>query len=500
MLHSVRKALGVITAILVSAAGWCQTVQTFDIAFDVSRHGLAHTLIFKVEAMGGPRLDQVLAFGEFNPPEPDGLAHDGRRQARIVFNRPVKLRDIQRLRFSVRGDRPGQDVTTSFDFPSFDVINRTDSNAVVYSFRMPAGQVVTIDRDHPTWETPMWERTYDPAGTKQVLRSLKIKVNTGGDDLRHDSSCGALVVMQDGRTFRINFGRSTGLGSNSTAEFTIPVGSAAIDSVARIQVFKSIFYSFTRFEYRHLAPLQKFTNADDWDLAGFTLTGATSDGEVISKRIPELEGRYTEAMRSWSSGRRITPLPLPGRQSFFDARTVVELLLDDNTFEVANSADLPELNVSGYVIGQRTEFPLIRRVEASTPFFAAHPPAMWFGDTIYMHNNEYGGAHKNSAMRAEGRFWRILPHEPLQALKVNIAKPPQADGTFGGPYHGRRTVTVKAVYIGFYDGEPLTGDFWPWQGVKTLAVTVLDPPVTLSARRPEVLVDAIHNLPPNPGR
>lgn len=478
----------VLVALLIAAMGFGQTTNRISVLFTTGDRGLAHTLILRMELMGGDRGDRVLASGEFNPPEPAGLASRTTGYAVFELDREVNLRMVRNARFTVRGDRPGQDITTTWDVKGFRI---TYGDRRTSYFDYPTLNNISLSAERPSWTTPGWV-TYDGTGMDTRLRTLRLVVKTGGDDLRRDSAAGAVVILKSGQTLRFDFGLSRGIAGNTVRQYEIPaIWGATMNNVVRIYIFKSAYNGWTNFNYARLGVLERPLNGDTWEVAYARLEGELVDGERVVKDLPSLSGSYTTEMRSFLSTRPIAPTVSLGSPSSAIVR--LGIVFDDTTLPTRNEQHPAEVHAHVRLRGSSEWIPFAVRTQAET-LYLNNGPAVWRGSSANFAGNDMGGSNRNCFMYADNLIWRDRGFREITAIKLSLHNGPQSpDPTFGN-YTGRFQVHIRGVLLGLHSMALGRDDSWTWGRHLTLH-SDFSRVVTLNRGHTEEVYEVRHAFP-----
>lgn len=473
-----RRSFAVLVGLLIFVAcSWGQTISNMRLTFEVGDQGLAHTLILRLEIIGGTSGREVLATSDFNPPEPDGLAHGGPRLAAFTLDREVSIRMIKQIKLTVRGDRPGQDITTGFRFSNLTYVFER-SGRVEWPHRIASP--VLMNRSNPSWTSPVWN-SYDPRGLAQGLNSLSLRVVTGGDDLRNDSSAGAYIMFRSGRVVRIDIGRSGGIAGRTERNFTIPVSrDESFGDITQVHLFKSIFVPLHHFEFRTLSLMQKPTNADKWDVDRVELIGEASNVGRLTQVMPSLAGTYGSDVKRWQSSNQVI-MHFSSRSGFPMSRLIV--LLDDEKHSYDNSPDNIEVHAFVRLRGSREFVAYNRRANESQRYILNTPESFWKGWDFYMNGREYGGSHQNCVIYAD----KSLPgglDNPIEEIRLSIYNGPKIGpgGWVYQSYRGPKQIKVRGVILAAT--TPVRDSaFHLLQGFKVLGLELTRPAVLSQSSR-----------------
>jgi hypothetical protein len=472
---------------IAASLGCAQIFRDATFIAETGTRALSDTLKVRIVLQGGDTGNVVLGYADFDPPEPNGFPADRQSSIRVRFSRDINLRLVRRAMISIRADRAGGGITTGWDLKRIQL--GPAGSRPFYDSGPITG--LTLRASVPNYVTSNWP-TYDPTGMNTPLRTLNLTVTTAGDDLRKDSAAGAVIVLSNGMTTRIDIGRGRGIPGRDTRSFPIVIpGGTMVNSVVRVYMFKSIYNGWTKFDYAHLTGFQKPTNADTWTVRAARLEGTLVDGSAVVKNLPTLSGDYTADLKSFVNNVTITPMPLAANWNYSNLR--LGIIFDDTTLPFLNSESPAEVQAHVRYRGTSEWVPFAVRTSAST-LYLNNGPAIWQGDGGKFKGYELGGSTKNCFMYADNPLWRGRPVQAIEAIKLSLHNGATSGDDSFGNYTGTKRVTVRGVVLGLVNARAVRDAAWSWSGMLTLGAD-LTRNTTLSQANPEVVYEVRHGIP-----
>lgn len=441
-LRLILRAILVAGLVGIFSIGLSENVNSVTLDFTHGERGCPPSYRITVELLGGPTGTAILGSGVIDPPEPNGFRANDFNRSRIRITPQVNSRLIKNIRLRVSGDGPGVPIREGWDVRRMRLTNET-TRTILWGTDTP----VSFTWDSLTWTSPDWP-TYDLNGEDTLSGDWKLLIVTGSDDLRDDSTAGAVLFFRDGTTCRVDIGRGAGLQSRNSSALPIPLGNRKqrLSDLMKVVLFKSCYKEFTQFAYKFRNYGQRSLNADDWDVDEIGVRVNLADRDNISKEFRAMRGKITEGTISQTMSNAYEPIPYARSVTGVKARLTVFL------WGPYKGDDRPEIHALIRRRGESGFERVIYRKSVDQLYISAiwiDRDSMWkasLGEVDDVRNSPTS----EGSQQLTGSFlpWSAEKMQPIEEVQLGLYQKGRGGGAIYEPYNGNATVMVKGIWLG----------------------------------------------------
>ncbi len=395
-----------------------------------------------VEFLGGPSGTAVLGTGVMDPPEPNGYKANDFNRVRINVTPQINSRMIKNVRLRVSGDGPGVPIRDGWDLRRIKITNEANQR-VMWGQDTP----FSFTWDALTWTSPDWP-TYDLEGTDTLSGDWKLVLVTGGDDLRDDSTAGAVLYFRDGTTCRVDIGRGVGLDSRNSSAIPVTLGTRdqKLSDLMKVVLFKSCYREYGQFDYKSRNYSNRPSNADDWEVDEIGVRVNLADRDNVEREFRALRGKITEGTKAQTMSNAYEPIPFARSLASVKARLTVFI------WGPYKGNDRPEIHA---LIRRRGETVFERVIYRKTvdqgyySWIGATTNTMWkVGITSF--EDVRSSPVSEGSQHLTGLFspWTSDSQQPIQEVQIGLYQKGTGGGTVYEPYKGNSSVMVRGIWLG----------------------------------------------------
>lgn len=433
------KWIALVALSLISSAVRAD-IDKVSVDFAQGNRGCPHTYRLTMEFVGGRDGNTVLSRGTVDPPETAGFPAN--RTSHVVINLSPRLnpRWVKNVRIRIEGDRPGQDITSPWDLNGLRIEN-LENRRVMWN---GTGLGWTFDARNPVKTSANWP-SYDPDGRATKTNKWTLRVATGGDDLRDDSSAGVLLVFRNGATSRVDIGYARGLSANSTTLINVGLGTTeqCMNDLMQAYLVKSCDAMFFGFQSKFRALGSRDLNADTWDVREITAFAELGERDSVQQNMRGLQGSITEGIKQVVMANNFQPAASRQAPAAIGAR--IGVLLSGSYPQDGQS--VPEIHVSIRRRGERSFSQVVGR-NSATQAYVGIRGSMWMGQPSYIAQGRQNAVYEaQQNMYADFMPWQSSAL-PIEEVKLAVYDGPQPGGVVSQPYTGNRSVTVRGIWLG----------------------------------------------------
>lgn len=429
-----------LAALTVVSSAVFADLDKVSVDFVQGNRGCPHTYRITMEFVGGRDGYTVVSRGTIDPPETAGFPAN--RTSHVIVNLSPRLnpRLVKNVRLRIEGDRPGQDITTPWELNGLRIEN-LENRRVMWNATSLGW---TFDARNTTKTSANWA-TYDVDGRATKTKKWSIRVVTGEDDLRDDSSAGLLLVFRNGTTARVDIGYAKGLRANSTSLINVNLGNTeqCVNDLIQAYLVKSMDSLFFGFRSKFRALGSRDLNADTWDVRELTAFAELGDRDSVQTNFRGLQGSITEGIKQVVMASDFQPLP--SRQAPAGIGVRLGVLLTGNYPQ--DGQEVPEIHAFIRRRGERN-FVRVAGRSAANQAYIGDRGAIWTGQAHHISQGRQNPVYEpQQYMFCDFAPWRDSAN-PIEEVTLAIYDGPRPGGVVYQPYSGSRSVSIRGIWLG----------------------------------------------------
>jgi|GEM_PF-3453880 len=486
----ILRAIVVAGLVGIFSIGLAENLDSVELDLTHGARGCPPSYRITVELLGGPTGTAILGTGVIDPPNPNGFKANDFNRVRFNITPRVNTRLIKHVRLRVSGDGPGVPIREGWDVRRMKIINQS-SRQVLWGHDEP----VSFSWDSLTWTSPDWS-TYDLEGNNTLARDWKLVVLTAGDDLRDDSSAGAVLFFRDGTSCRVDIGRGLGLKSRNASVLPIPLGSRnqRLSDLMKVVLFKSCYSKFGDFQSKFRYFGDRPSNADDWEISQIGVRVNLADRDNVEMDFRGLRGKITEGTKAVTINSLYEPIQFAPSLTNLNARLTVFL------WGPYKGDDRPEIHALIRRRGDAEFQRVVYRRSVGQPYVGETADSIWQGFPSYLEDVRTSAIGEGSQnMSAIFKPWASGSQTPIEEVQIGLYQKGRGGGAVYEPYTGNAAVEVRGIWLGvaanngtLTQGRTFQPDF---ANHMTLAMNLGLERITLSRTNRTKVYRITHTLP-----